>query len=220
LSVNGGTSGRVVGVVEDFRYFSLANQRLTVFVPFDPYGPIYRHQQFAIRVQGDREAAADAIRQAVWAVDASLPVTEIHSLSANVDRSLLGQRLMSASFAGFAFFALILAAGGIWGTTVYVVSQRQHELGVRLALGADPSGLVRGVLIRGTKVTVIGLALGLIGAFALSEVLASLIFGIAPQDPFTFVMVTLLMGSVATVATYVPARRAARVDPRETLGAS
>ncbi len=127
---------------------------------------------------------------------------------------------MSASFGGFALFALLLAAGGIWGTTAYVVSQRQHELGIRLALGADPSGLVRTVLLRGTNVTLIGLALGLIGAFALSEVLASLIFGIAPQDPFTFMMVTLLMGFVATTATYVPARRAARVDPRETLTSS
>ncbi len=220
LMVDGGTAGRVVGVVDDFRFFSLANQRLTVFVPFDPYGPIYRHQQFAISIRGDREAAASAIRQAVWSVDASLPVTEIHSLSANVDRSLFAQRLMSASFGGFALFALLLAAGGIWGTTAYVVSQRQHELGIRLALGADPSGLVRTVLLRGANVTLIGLALGLIGAFALSEVLASLIFGIAPQDPFTFMMVTLLMGFVATTATYVPARRAARVDPRETLTSS
>ncbi len=220
LSVDGGTSARVIGVVEDFRYFNLANLRPTIFVPFDPYGPIYRHQQFAIRVQGDREAASGALRQAVWAVDPSLPVTEIYSLSAAVDRSLMGQRLMSASFAGFAAFALLLAAGGIWGTTAYVVSQRQHELGVRLALGADPKRLVRGVLLGGMKVTSVGLVLGLIGAFALSEVLASLIFGIPPQDPLTFGLVTILMGLVATAATYVPARRAAKVDPRETLTSS
>ncbi len=152
----------------------------------------------------------NSVTSPIWPV-------EIRSLTANVDLSLLAVRLISSMFAAFAGFALILAVGGIYGTTAYVVTQRRHELGVRLALGADPKMLVASVLRRGVRVTVVGLVLGLLGAWALSEVLASLVFGISARDPTTFVAVTLLLGTSATVAMYVPARAAAEVDPRETL---
>ncbi len=217
VRIDGGVVGHIVGVVEDFKFFSLERDGFTVFAPFDPYGLLYGHQQYVLRTEGENEALAGAIKEAIQSIDPALPVPQIASLAEQVDLSLLESRLLTGAFTAFATFALILALGGIYGTTAYTVARRKQELGVRLALGADPRRLVRSVLLRGVRSTVIGMGFGLFGAIGLSALLSSFVFGITAQDPPTFLGVTLLMGSVATLATYAPARRAASVDPLETL---
>ena len=146
-----------------------------------------------------------------------MPIPEIASLTVNISETMTAERFLSTLLVLFATFAIVLAAVGIYGTMLYAVSRQSHEFGIRLALGADAPRIVGQVLRRGAVLTGIGLALGLTGAVALSRVLESLVFGITAQDVPTYGAVTLLLGFVALVACYVPARKASRLDPMVTL---
>ena len=130
---------------------------------------------------------------------------------------MASQRFNAGLFGGFAALAMILAAIGIYGVLAYSVNQRTREIGLRMALGAERSDVLRLILRQGMTLAVEGMALGLAGALALTRVLRSLLFGVSATDPFTFVGITLLLTAVAFLACYWPARRAARVDPMEAL---
>ena len=134
-----------------------------------------------------------------------------------VTQSVASQRFNAGLFGGFAALAMILAAIGIYGVLAYSVNQRTREIGLRMALGAERSDVLRLILRQGMTLAVAGMALGLAGALALTRVLRSLLFGVSATDPFTFVGITLLLTAVAFLACYWPARRAARVDPMEAL---
>ena len=134
-----------------------------------------------------------------------------------VTQSVASQRFNAGLFGGFAALAMILAAIGIYGVLAYSVNQRTREIGLRMALGAERSDVLRLILRQGMTLAVAGMALGLAGALALTRVLRSLLFGVSATDPFTFVGITLLLTAVAFLACYCPARRAARVDPMEAL---
>ncbi len=134
-----------------------------------------------------------------------------------VTQSVASQRFNACLFGGFAALAMILAAIGIYGVLAYSVNQRTREIGLRMALGAERSDVLRLILRQGMTLAVAGMALGLAGALALTRVLRSLLFGVSATDPFTFVGITLLLTAVAFLACYWPARRAARVDPMEAL---
>ena len=214
------TLHQVVGVVDDPKFWSLSDDDdFDVFVPFDPYAAEFPFFTLVVRAVGDGQSLSEQLRQAVWSLNASMPVPDVMLLSTRVRESITGPRFMSGILVAFAVFAIVLAAGGIYGTMLYNVSQRSRELGIRLAPGASTNQLLRHVLRAGAVLAGIGITIGLAGAYVASRVLTSLVFGITVQDMPTYAAVTLLLGSVALVACYLPARRAARLDPIATLRA-
>jgi putative ABC transport system permease protein len=134
-----------------------------------------------------------------------------------LDESIAQQQLAMALLGGFALLALMLAAMGIYGVMSYAVTQRTHEIGVRMAMGAQPSDVLRLVVGQGLTLALIGVAVGISAALAMTRLMASMLFGVSSTDPLTFISISLLLIAVAALACYVPARRAARVDPMVAL---
>jgi len=166
-----------------------------------------------VRTASDPAALAQAITLRLHGYDASLPVTHVMTLDTLLADSVSSRRFSSFLLGVFAALALLLAAVGIYGVMSYVVSMRTSEIGMRMALGAQPRDIWTLIIGRGARLALAGVALGLLGAFALTRLITSLLFGIQPTDPLTFGGVTLLLVGVALLACYVPARRAMRVDP-------
>ena len=163
------------------------------------------------------EALITAARQQVQALDPEQPIYDVRTLAEMRDNSIAPQRLNLTLLAVFAGVALALAVIGLYGVLAYAVAQRQREIGVRMALGAQRRDVLGLVVGHGMRLTGIGVILGLAGALALTRVLKSLLFEIKPFDPVTFLTVTALLAGVALLACWIPARRAARVDPIEAL---
>jgi putative ABC transport system permease protein len=170
-----------------------------------------------IRTAGDAAAFAPALRREVQALDKDQPIYNVRTMDDVVANSLGTRRVSMQLFAVFAGAALLLAALGIYGVMAYSVTQRTQEIGIRMALGAQKSDVLALVIRQGMTLTVIGVAVGLAGALALTRLLANLLFGVAATDPLTFVAIPLLLLFVALVACYLPARRAARLDPTIAL---
>jgi putative ABC transport system permease protein len=162
-------------------------------------------------------AILPAIKSAIWSVDKNQPVFDVKSMDEIISGNVSAQRLAFLLLGVFAFLALALAAIGIYGVTSYLVSERTHEIGVRMAFGAQPLDVSRLVLGHGAKLVAIGVFAGAVAALALTRLLSNLLFGVSASDPWTFVGVGLLLIVVAVVASYVPARRATRVDPLVAL---
>ena len=171
----------------------------------------------AVRVRGDPAAFGPTLRRAIADVDPTLPLFEIQTMTELTRLSYWDKRLYGLLFASFAVIALLLAGIGVYGVMSYAVSQRTHEIGVRVALGAQLRDVLSMVVRRGVVLTVTGLVIGLVGAFALTRVLAGVLFGVSPTDPASYVGISLLLFTVALVASYVPARRAAKVEPAVAL---
>ena len=208
---------QVVGVVSDVREFGLeAKAQPTVYVHY-----LQRPRQawgFAIvaRTQGDVKALIPAMRSAVQALSRDVP-TNFRTLDQIFSSSLNKRRFSLVIFGSFAAVALLLATLGIYGVTAYAVAQRTQELGIRLALGAQVSDVLRLVIGQGIKAVLLGIVMGLGGAFALTRLIAHLLFEVSATDPLTFAVVASLLIFVALLACYFPARRATRVDPMEAL---
>ena len=171
------------------------------------------------RTTGAAASAAPGLRQAVWAVDAQQPVDEVGSLNERLYQTQSGNYALIMLFGTFAFFALVMAAVGIYGVMSYSVSQRSAEISIRRALGAEANDVSQMVLAQGAKILVFGIGAGLLGAFGLSKLIAGLVVGtgISATDPLTFIGVPLILGAVALIANYVPARRATKIDPMQAL---
>jgi putative ABC transport system permease protein len=157
------------------------------------------------------------VRRQVHSLDGSLALFNVRTMQEIISQSMTDTSYQSVLLASFALLALLLTAIGIYGVMAYAVTQRTHEIGIRLALGAHPREILRLVMRAGAQITFAGVALGVGGALALTRFLASLLFGIQPRDPFTFVVVTVLLSAVALLASYIPARRATKVDPMVAL---
>jgi putative ABC transport system permease protein len=168
-------------------------------------------------VRGDPAAFAPSLRRAVAEVDPNLPLFEVQTMTEVARLSYWDKRLYGLLFGSFAVIALILAAIGVYGVMSYAVSQRTHEIGVRVALGAQLRDVLSVVVRRGVVLTVLGLAIGLIGAFLVTRVLAGVLFGVSPTDPPSYIGISLVLFTVGLVASYVPARRAAKVQPAVAL---
>jgi putative ABC transport system permease protein len=157
------------------------------------------------------------VRRAVQEVDKNQPVFNVRTMREIFDESVAQQRLLMTLLAVFAALALLLAGVGLYGVMAYLVTQRKHEIGIRLALGARAADIFRLVIGQGLILTAIGILVGLAGAFALTRLMTSLLYGVSATDPMTFVGITLLLVSVALLACYIPARRATKVDPMIAL---
>jgi putative ABC transport system permease protein len=173
----------------------------------------FQNMAIVIRSTVDPESVAPALRQVVAEVDQTVPVAEVQTMEHIVSESVTQPRFNLFLVGLFGGLALLLSAAGIYGVTSYTVTQRTHELGIRLALGAQVSDVLKLVLGQGMAVIGIGLVLGLAASFALMRLMRSLLFGVGENDPLTFVAITLVLLVVALIACYVPARRATKVDP-------
>ena len=186
----------------------------------------FSYMTLAIRTScSAREATCDAarftpaIRAAVRSLDPNVPLAEVQTMSSLVEGATARERFFLMLLTAFAAVAVALAAVGIYGVMSYAVSRRTHELGLRMALGARPQQLLATVVREGMSVAAIGGAIGMAGAFAISRVMANLLFGVKATDPLTFAAVGAALGAVALIACYIPARRATKVDPLKALRA-
>src|SRR5207247_10176418 len=171
----------------------------------------------AVRTSADPASATSAVSAAVHRVDSELPVVHVVTMEGLISASLSSQRFNVLLLGAFAGLALVLAAVGIYGVLSYTVRRRVREIGIRMALGASHSDVLRLVVADGMKPILLGVALGLAAALALSRVVASLIFGVRATDPLTFAAVALLLVAVGLLATVLPAYRATRVEPVSIL---
>ena len=206
----------VVGVVGDARLSRLRSQ------PFHAMYMSYyqvpgRVMRFAIKTETDAAAMTPTVREALRAKDRNIPLAEPTTMAAILDDAIADYRVITSTLGLFSTVALLLAMVGLYGVLAYYVSQRTHEIGVRMALGAAPAQVASVILSRGMGLVVAGLALGLAGSFWAGRLIQQLLFGVAPTDGMTFAVVTLVCGSVALLACLVPAWRATRVDPVATL---
>ena len=175
---------------------------------------------FEIRTKGDPSGVVSGVREAVREVESNLPVSNVRTQVEQADETLSMERLFAKLLTLFGLVAQLLAAIGLYGVMAYSVSQRTHEIGIRMALGANRSRVLRMVLRQGMLLTVVGVAIGVSVAFVLTkylETLTSLLFGVAPRDPVTFIAISAGLTLVALLACLVPARRATRVDPLVAL---
>jgi putative ABC transport system permease protein len=172
---------------------------------------------FVVSTSGDPAALAPAARRAVWAIDPSLPVSGLQPMTAVLGDAVSRARFLTTLLAAFAGLALLLAAVGTYGVMSYAVSQRDREIGIRMAMGAEADSVVRLVMTQGLKVTALGLAAGMAGAWALTGVIEALLFNVDARDPVTFLAGPVLLTLVALIACWLPARRATRLDPVTVL---
>jgi len=212
----------VVGIVEDTKNLGVdvpAGTELYFLQPqtVTPLGGVSSQMGFVVRTSGDPLALAAAVRSAVREVDSGLPIYGLQTLSDVVSDSLVRPRFLSMLLMGFSIIAMVLAAVGIYGVMAYSVSQRTQEIGVRMALGAQRSHILKMILGQGALLTAIGIAIGLVLAFLLTRLMAKLLFQVSVTDPMTFAGVVALLSVVALLACYIPARRATKVDPMIAL---
>jgi putative ABC transport system permease protein len=202
----------VVGIVADARTESLENARVPeVFLSLYQKGE--HHLAIFLRGHLDAGAIPEQVREQVQAVDATLPVFGAQMLSETVSVSLSERRFLMEVVGLFAVTALLLAGLGIYGVISYLVSERTHEIGIRVALGAQRRNIIRMILRQGLGMAIAGTAIGLVCALIVSYSMAGLLYGVKPTDPLTFAGVALLLIVVALFACYIPGRRAMRVDP-------
>jgi len=208
----------VVGVVRDVvhpAWYELSEETLDVYLQAGS-GSL-RSIEFLVRVAPGATLPGSALRDAVWAVDREQPILRVSTMPEIIDRESFGQRAIASLLGTFAGTALLLAALGLYGLLAYVVVQRTQEIGVRMALGAMPRDVLRLVVSSGLKLALAGCVIGLAGAVALTRLLESVLYNVSGVDPLTFVLVPLVLLSVALAACLAPARRAMRVDPMVAL---
>lgn len=212
----GGLNTTIIGVVNDIRYTGLDGEvEQAVYLS---YRQLPR-AGMALVIRGTVEPAslAPALRNAIHEIDPALPLYDVLPMNERLSNSVAARRFNLLLLGGFAALALVLAGVGVYGVIAYVVTGRTHEVGIRLALGAQRGDVLRLFIKQGMTQVLFGVALGLLGAFALTRVMTSLLFGVNANDPLTFAGVALLLSLIALLACYLPARRAANVDPLTAL---
>jgi predicted permease len=206
----------VVAIVRDAQWRNIGEPpRAVVYRPISQsWSP---RSSYVVRTAGQPNAMLTDVRREVQRLDPNLPVQALRTLTEHVSEALWPARLGAGLLAVFGLLALMLAAVGLSGVIAYLVSQRTHEFGIRLALGAQADDVLRLVIWQGLKLTLCGVLIGLLAAFALTRLMGNLLYGLSPTDPLTFVAITSLLVAVALFASYIPARRATKVDPLAAL---
>jgi len=208
----------IVGVVADVKRYGLeAESQPEVYSPYPKFPYLEPFLLLAVRTAGDPLKLAPAVRQQVRELEANQPIVDVMTMEQRLSESVAPRRFQMLLFGLFAAVALVIAAVGIYGVISYAVSQRTHEIGIRMALGARGADVLRMVIWRGLSLTLVGVALGLTAALALTRVMKSLLFNVSATDPATFALIALLLVGVALIASYIPARRATKVDPLQAL---
>jgi putative ABC transport system permease protein len=210
----------VIGVAGDVKNNGLAREPMVAMYTPYPQRP-WPAMQFAVRAAADGNPLllANGVRAAVHDVDRELPITRVETMDAALADSISTERMMTWLLLAFAAVALLMAAAGLYGVIAYTVTQRTQEIGVRMALGADPGSVVRLVAAEGLRLTVAGMIAGTLAAIAVSRAMRGLLFDVSPADPLTYAAVLLIFAGTACAALIVPARRALRVDPLTALRA-
>jgi putative ABC transport system permease protein len=208
----------IVGVVQDVKQATILGPPEPQF--FRPYAQDpWTRIAFAIRGRGDLAQLATAARQVVRAVDPSMPIFNVQTLQAVFDESTLTTRSLSRLLVAFAGIALLLAATGLYGLISFLVQRRTRELGLRIALGAEPSRVARMVVRQAVALAAAGACVGLAAATVATKWLASTLYGVSSTEPSAYALAALILGASALAASYGPARRASRADPMDALRA-
>jgi len=206
----------VVGVVGQVKQYTLdSNSRIAFYLPQTQY--VTRAMNVVLRSSNDPAALAPALQQQVHEVDSDLPLYNVLTMQHRLDESLARRRFTMVLLGIFAAIALVLATIGIYGVMAYLISQGTRDIGIRIALGATPNEILALTVGKGMVLAFSGAAIGVLAAFAITHLLRSLLFGIGSGDPVTFCAVPLLLMIVALLASYIPARRASRIDPATAL---
>jgi putative ABC transport system permease protein len=206
----------IIGVVGDVKHTGLDGEVRSM--SYWPHVELaYSFMTLVARTDGDPLNYVAAVRREVQALDNDQPIASVYTMEQLMSESVARARFSTTLLAIFAGVALILAAVGIYGVMSYAVTQRTHEIGIRMALGADSRAVMRMVIRQGMTLAVIGVATGLAASFALTRLLATLLFGVSATDPLTFAVIAIVLTGVALAACFVPARRATRVDPMIAL---
>jgi predicted permease len=218
MSFSPETSKEVVGVVGDVKQdgVDVAQPIATLYVPF-AQTPVHRSLSLVVRTSSAPTNLVSTVTNAVHQVDGEEPVSDVMTMDEILSGSLSQQRFNMLLLAAFAALALFLAAVGIYGVLSYAVKRRVQEIGIRMALGADRSDVLRMILGQGLRLALIGVCIGLVTAFALTRLMTSQLFEVTASDPMTFSCVPCLLVVVALAACYLPARRATKVDPMVAL---
>jgi putative ABC transport system permease protein len=212
----GGPPVTIVGVTGNVINSDFDDKReAQIYVPYNQ--DWWRAMYLVIRTGSNPSQLTAGVRGEVSALDKTLPVFNVKPMERVISERMSPKRLATSMMAGFALMALALAGVGIYAVMSYTVSQRTHEIGIRMALGAHAGDIFKLVITQGLALTIIGIVIGLAGAYAVTRAMAQLLYGITSTDPLTFVGISLLLGAVAMLACYVPTRRATRVDPMVAL---
>jgi putative ABC transport system permease protein len=207
----------IVGVAKDVRQFNLtAEPKPQMYLSYEQ-ADFFEPDDLVVRTDVEPMSLAATVRRTVWEVDKEQPVSDIRTMEDILSESIARQRFSMLLLGTFAIVALVLAAVGIYGVMSYSVAQRTREIGLRMALGARRSDVLKLVVGQGLKLVLIGVACGLVAALLLTRVMSSLLFGVSATDPATFIAISLVLIGVAVLASYIPARRAMNVDPMVAL---
>jgi putative ABC transport system permease protein len=207
----------IVGVVADVKYSGLNEAaQPTLYTSFQQ-NLWWRSMYLAVKADGDPLGLVNSVRNEVWALDRDLPVSQIKTMDQLMSDAVAEPRAYTLLLGIFGAVALLLAAIGIYGVMAYAVTQRTREIGVRVALGAQSADVLRLVVGAGMKLALLGMAIGLLAAFAMTRLMSNLLFNVSATDPITFALIALLLMGVALLACYLPARRATKVDPMIAL---
>jgi putative ABC transport system permease protein len=206
----------VIGVTRDAKSHSLFDEAaLAAYFPLaQQYNGV---MTLHVRTTARPESVLAAVQQSIRALDAKLPITYIKTLDQYRGDALFTKRLQAALIGGFGLLALALASFGLYGVLALDVAGRTREIGIRMALGAQTGAVLKLIVGQGLKLVLLGMALGLAGALGLTRLLRALLFGVSATDPLTFTFTTLVLAAVALLACWIPARRAAKVDPMIAL---
>jgi putative ABC transport system permease protein len=206
----------IVGVAGDARYRELEDIRFDLYIPFAQWPPAFVNH-FAVRTTAEPSAMLATVRREVAALDPQLAVSRVATMDELVATHLARPRFSAVLLNWLSGLAVLLAAVGIFGVTAYSVAQRSGEFGVRIALGAQGSDILKLVIGQGMRMVAIGVGIGLTASFALTRLIAKLLFDVSATDPLTFIVIAALLTFVALLASYIPARRATKVDPMIAL---
>jgi putative ABC transport system permease protein len=206
----------IVGIVGDVKQQGLdSNAKPEVYFPY--FQAVAPSMSIVVRTTSNPLGALSSVKSQIQTIDKNLPMDDAETMQQLLSMSTSGRRFNTLLLSLFAMLAVLLAMVGIYGVMSYSVTQRTHEIGIRIAVGAQTSDVFRIVIGQGMLLALIGVGLGLVGAFALTRLMTTMLFGVEPTDPLTFISLAALLIGVGLVACYVPGRRATRIDPLVAL---
>jgi putative ABC transport system permease protein len=209
---------QIVGVINDVKHYGLDQEtQPEIYLAYNQSPYIFQMMAFTLRTSGDPDSVVNSARQAIWSVDKDQPVLRVVSMETAAKETMAIRRITMLLLALFGCAALALACVGAYGVISQGVIQRTREIGVRMALGATRANVLRMILGEGARLALTGAAIGIVLAFALTRLMGSLLYGVSERDPFTFLIVPVMLFTVALAACLIPARRATRVDPMVAL---